>query len=185
MLDIDAVVVEMCKAYIPSVSKAMHQDPRVSLHIQDASKFLIASDPPVFSVVIINLTDFGASDSVFSDTATRENIARVLAPGGIVVRNYASVGYSCGQRDHLRELRTDDLLGWHFKHAHLYQCFQPTFTGGQYTFVFMSDVHDPPEVPWPVARGPVLEGRKNYYTPDIHRGSFGLPVHMMRPHLVR
>ena len=122
---------------------------------------------------------------MFRDTETRYNITRVLAPNGIVVRNYASVGYTYGQGDHLRELRSDDVLGSHFNYAYLYQCFQSTFMGGQYTFAFMSDACDPPQEPWPVATGPVRDGRTKYYTPDVHRGSIALPAHMISPHPVR
>ena len=186
VVDIDAVVVETCKMFPPGVSRAMHQDPRVSLHIEDAVKFLVDMPmEPKFDVVIIVLTDFGASDSIFNDFITRDNIARVLSPRGIVVRNFASVGFTYGQRDHLRELRSKDLFGSHFKHAYLYQCFQPTFMGGQYAFAFMSDTHDPLKTPWPAAKAPVLEGRTKYYTPAIHSGSFALPAHMVNPHPVR
>ena len=190
VVDIDAVVVGACHTLLPSVSRTMHQDPRVTLYIEDAARFLAGlptTDPrvPKFDVIIIDLTDFGASDSVFRDTETRYNITRVLTPNGIVVRNYASVGYTYSQRDHLRELRSDDVLGSHFNYTYLYQCFQPTFMGGQYTFAFMSDACDPPQEPWPVATGPVRDGRTKYYTLDVHRGSFALPAHMISPHPVR
>jgi spermidine synthase len=186
LVDVSKDVINVCQTFFPQLAAGAFHDPRVRLVIRDAADFLASGDAGVatFDVVLVDLTDQGLSDSVFTETAS-QGLKRCLRPDGVVVRNFCATGLNRTRR-HTEELRTLDALGERFAHSCLYQYFQPTFVGGQYAFAFMSDtvlpLRDLPAAgAWPYDTE--LHNGKHlcYYTPSVHIAGFALPRYMVTP----
>ena len=84
MVEIDQVVVDLCRKHLPSVCAGVFEDPRFNLHIGDGAEF-IRGQKSVFDVIIIDSTDpIGPARSLFN-TDFYKNIYEALAPGGIAI----------------------------------------------------------------------------------------------------
>ena len=176
MVEIDAAVVDVAKRFFPKLAVGF-QDPRVSLVIQDACKYLKDAGSDTFDVIYMDVTDFNHSESLFTPSVVRD-IHRVLKPDGIVALNFLSLGVG---DEHPQVHLRGSHLGTRFAHAELFQTFQPVFTGGHYTFAFLSDAHDPLDFSkccWPSERALAT----TYYTPQVHRASFALPKKFAKTH---
>ena len=186
LVDVSKDVINVCQRFFPQHAAGAFDDPRVRLVIGDAADFLASGDAGVatFDVVLVDLTDQGLSDSVFTETVT-QGLKRCLRPDGVVVRNFCATGLNRTRR-HTEELRTLDALGRLFVHSCLYQYFQPTFVGGQYAFAFMSDTVLPlRDVPaagaWPYDTELHNGKHLHYYTPSVHIAGFAMPRYMVTP----
>ncbi len=84
MVEIDRVVVDLCRKHLPSVCAGVFEDPRFQLHIGDGAEF-IRGRKGVFDVIIIDSTDpIGPARSLFN-TDFYKNIYEALVPGGIAI----------------------------------------------------------------------------------------------------
>ena len=82
MVEIDARVVEACKAHLPSIGTAW-DDPRLDLRIGDGIAFVKESDTEPFDVIFLDGSDpIGPSTGLY-DEAFYRGCARVLAPHGV------------------------------------------------------------------------------------------------------
>ena len=82
MVEIDARVVEACKAHLPSIGTAW-DDPRLDLRIGDGIAFVKESDTEPFDVIFLDGSDpIGPSAGLY-DEAFYRGCARVLAPHGV------------------------------------------------------------------------------------------------------
>lgn len=88
-VEIDADVIELCRAHMPSLSVGVADDPRVRLSIGDAFEF-VRTATGAYDAIIADVTDTyegedGAlSEQVFSG-AFFADCRRLLSPGGMVV----------------------------------------------------------------------------------------------------
>ena len=174
MVEIDHEVINAAKKFFVNFRSAF-ADSRVTLRIMDAFKYLQEDNGLVFDAVFIDVTDFNQSDKLFTEESIQNTKLR-MAPGAVLGMNFNSVGVA-EKRAPVRELNESG-FGKSFIHKRLFQSHQPVFTGGAYTFAFLSDSVDPLDFPssFPVDD---LGLETHYYTSALHRASFVLPKRLM------
>ena len=172
-VEIDKEVIIAAKKYFPQIGKSFN-NPRANVVIEDAAKWLNKKIKhrkllDFFDVVILDSTDFGVSDTLFTDKFYFQ-LKRVMKKRSIFTLNYESLGW---YKDNLNVFKKD--MGDFFKHIYIYQIYQPTFHSGHYSFAFMSDKIHPTRslIDWESFRKKKIE--TNYYTQKLHYASFSLP----------
>lgn len=168
MVEIDKVVVEACRKFMPSVSSAM-DDPRLELIIDDGIKY-IAETIERFDVVIVDSSDpTGPAVGLFNE-AFYKGVAGILTSRGIMITQAESPFY-----DH--DLQQPMFLNQRpfFKKLHMYLFSNLTYPGGLWSFGFASKGLCPlndfnPE------RFENSGISTRYYNPRIHRAAFVLPT---------
>lgn len=172
MVEIDPLVVEVCRKYLPQTSCRL-DDPRVSIFYEDGLKF-IRSRENEYDLIIVDSTDpFGPGEGLF----TKEfygNCYKALKEDGIMVNQHESPFYAddaiACQRAHKRIVES-------FPISRVYQAHIPTYPSGHWLFGFASKryhpVHD-----LNAARWYLLGLNTRYYTPRVHAGAFALPAYV-------
>ena len=98
MVEIDEMVVDVCKKYLPKTACAL-DDPRVHIHYEDGLKY-IRSCEDQYDLIIVDSTDpFGPGEGLF----TKEfygNCYKALHKDGIMVNQHESPFYRGGCRSH-------------------------------------------------------------------------------------
>ena len=91
MVEIDPLVVEVCKKYLPKTACRL-EDPRLTIHYEDGLKF-IRSRQEEYDLIIVDSTDpFGPGEGLF----TREfygNCYKALKEDGILINQHESPFY--------------------------------------------------------------------------------------------
>ncbi len=170
MVEIDEMVVDACRKFIPQTAGCL-DDPRLELTIADAVKFVAETDER-FDVVLVDSTDpIGPAKPLFEEDFYR-SLRRVLNEGGVVVSQGESPFYEGEAQKML--LGT---LNKVFDHAHIYNFTNMTYPGGLWSFTFASDGPCPMRDldPERVARSGI---DFKYYSPEVHRAAFALPQFM-------
>ncbi len=169
MVEIDQMVVEVCKEFIPQTACSL-DDPRVHIYYEDGLKF-IRRKVNEYDLIIVDSTDpFGPGEGLF----TKEfygNCYKALTEKGILVNQHESTYYDeyveAMKRAHARIKET-------FPIARVYQAHIPTYPSGHWLFGFASKHFDPiedlKEEEWNA-----LGLKTKYYNTKLHRGSFALP----------
>ena len=133
MVEIDQLVVEVCKKYLPETACCL-DDHRLTIHYEDGLKF-VRSPKERYDLIIVDSTDpFGPGEGLF----TREfygNCYKALRPDGIMVNQHESPFYdedavAC-QRAHKRIVES-------FPISKVYQAHIPTYPSGHWLFGFAS-----------------------------------------------
>jgi len=167
MVEIDGMVVDACRRFMPSVACSL-DDARLSLHIADGVRY-VAGTEETFDVVIVDSTDpIGPATPLFNRDFYQD-AARVLAPDGILISQAESPYY-----DH--DIQTAMLGNQRpfFPRLHLYLLTNLTYPGGLWSFGFAS------RGPCPIAdfdanRVAASGLAFQYYNPAVHRAAFALP----------
>lgn len=170
MVEIDPLVVEVCKKYLPKTACRL-EDPRLTIHYEDGLKF-IRSRQEEYDLIIVDSTDpFGPSEGLF----TREfygNCYNALRPDGIMVNQQGSPFYSedaeAMKRSHKRIVNT-------FPISRVYQAHIPTYAAGYWLFGFASKKYHPTD-DLDAEAWRSLNLHTRYYTPRLHVGAFWLPA---------
>jgi len=167
MVEIDELVVNVCRKHIPSVSSAL-DDPRLELLIEDGVKY-VERTKEKFDVVMIDSTDpIGPAAPLFNK-AFYKKVASVLGRHGILISQAESPFYD---QDIQQSMLTNQRP--FFKNMQLY--FFPTLTypGGLWSFGFASKGLCPIG-DFDVVRVEESGIATRYYNPRIHISAFALP----------
>ena len=172
MVEIDPLVVEVCKKYLPQTAYRL-DDPRLHIYYEDGLRF-VRSKEDEYDLIIVDSTDpFGPGEGLF----TREfygNCYKALKEDGIMVNQHESPFYpedavAC-QRAHKRIVES-------FPISKVYQAHIPTYPSGHWLFGFASKKYHPlkdlRETEWNM-RGI----RCQYYTTTLHKGAFYIPAYV-------
>jgi spermidine synthase len=172
MVEIDGMVVDACREFLPRVSCAL-DDPKLELRIEDGVKY-VAETRDTFDVVLVDSTDpIGPAAPLFNK-AFYENTARILTEDGILVSQAESPFYNLDiQRPMLLNQRP------FFKRLHIYLFSNLTYPGGLWSFGFASKTRCPVRDfdPERVASAGIAF---QYYNAQVHRAAFSLPTFMRR-----
>ena len=172
MVEIDPLVVEVCKKYLPQTA-CRFEDERVQIYYEDGLRF-IRSKENAYDLIIVDSTDpFGPGEGLF----TKEfygNCYKALKEDGIMVNQHESPFYDSDaeacKRAHKRIVES-------FPISRVYQAHIPTYPSGHWLFGFASKkyhpVHDYDGIRWKQ-----LNISTKYYTPKIHEGCFALPAYV-------
>ena len=189
MVEIDPLVVEVCKKYLPQTSCRLN-DPRLTIHYEDGVR-CIRSCKDQYDLIIVDSTDpFGPGEGLF----TREfygSCYNALREDGIMVNQHESPFYAedavACQRAHKRIVESfEDAVACQRAHkrivesfpiSRVYQAHIPTYPSGHWLFGFASKKYHPlkdlDETRWNM-RGLTCR----YYTTTLHKGAFYLPAYV-------
>lgn len=169
MVEIDEMVVEACKQYLPQTACSLG-DSRVHIHYEDGLKF-VRRKSEEYDLILVDSTDpFGPGEGLF----TKEfygNCYKALKEKGILVNQHESTYYDAYveamKRAHKRIKET-------FPIARVYQAHIPTYPSGHWLFGYASKHFDPvkdlEEEKWNA-----LGIKTKYYNTELHKGCFALP----------
>lgn len=172
MVEIDPLVVEVCKRYLPKTACRL-DDPRVNIHYEDGLKY-IRSREDEYDLIIVDSTDpFGPGEGLF----TREfygNCYKALKEDGILINQHESPFYpedaAACQRAHKNIVES-------FPISKVYQAHIPTYPSGHWLFGFASKKYHPlkdlNETRWTLREIPC-----RYYTTTLHKGAFYIPAYV-------
>lgn len=172
MVEIDELVVEVCKKYLPQTA-CRFDDKRVRMYFEDGLKF-IRSKEDEYDLIIVDSTDpFGPGEGLF----TKEfygNCYKALKEDGIMVNQHESPFY---EEDAVACQRAHKRIVDSFPVSRVYQAHIPTYPSGHWLFGFASKkyhpIHDFDGIKWKM-RG--IDTK--YYTPKLHEGAFALPAYV-------
>lgn len=170
MVEIDEMVVKLCKEYIPSISCSL-DDPRVTIYYEDGVRYVRNAPDKSYDLIIVDSTDpFGVGEGLF----TREfygNCYRALTDNGILVNQHESTFYDSYANSMKRaHSRIKDF----FSTALVYQAHIPTYPSGHWLFGFASKKYDPRadlHDQWWNS----LKLETKYYNTILHTGCFAIP----------
>lgn len=173
MVEIDNEVIRAARLYFKKLSISFN-DKRAKLYIEDGVKWVkknIENKKNNFNLIIIDSTDFGASEGLFT-YEFYNNVKKLLKKDGILVFNYKSLGL---HTDNIYDL-IESKIGKLFKYRYIYQASIPTYHGGHYSFAFLSNSINP--------KNTYIDWNNNistkYYNKNIHIGSFNLPNKLIK-----
>lgn len=172
MVEIDELVVEVCKKYLPQTA-CRFDDPRLDIYFEDGLKFVRRKENE-YDLIIVDSTDpFGPGEGLF----TREfygNCYKALKDDGIMVNQHESPFYEDSrvamQRAHKRIVES-------FRISRVYQAHIPTYPSGHWLFGFASKKYHPVE-DLNAAAWNLLGLKTKYYNTKLHVGSFALPTYV-------
>ncbi|MDD2427082.1 MAG: polyamine aminopropyltransferase [Eubacteriales bacterium] len=172
MVEIDPLVVDVAKEYLPAVASAF-SDERLNLIFADGLRY-VRHLKREYDLLIIDSTDpFGPGESLF----TREfygNCSKGLREGGILINQHESPYYkNDAQEAHSIFSKTSKI----FSTARVYQAHIPTYPSGHWLFGFMSNCWDPIKDHDP-ERWEGFGLKTRYYNSDLHKGAFSLPTYV-------
>ncbi|MEE9412216.1 MAG: polyamine aminopropyltransferase [Methylococcales bacterium] len=172
MVEIDEMVVNACKQWIPQTAIGMADNPRFKLDIADAVDYVATTDQR-YDVILVDSTDpIGPAVPLFGDDFYR-NVYRILADDGIVVAQGESPVYAAEQQRSL--LKT---MGKLFPLVSMYNYNNMTYPGGLWSFAIASKKYHPISAldATKVAKSGI---QFSWYSPAIHQASFVLPQFML------
>lgn len=167
MVEIDAMVVEACRQYIPQTSKDLDHE-KMQLIIGDGVEF-VKQTQEKFDVIIVDSTDpIGPAQPLFGE-AFYQDVFNCLTDDGIVVAQGESSWYAMDIQQSLLKV-----LNAVFPQSYLYSFSNLTYPGGLWSFTFASKKYHPVndfDEQRVVASGLDFQ----YYNQALHSASFALP----------
>lgn len=167
MVEIDALVIEASRKYLPQTADAL-SDPRLDLIIDDGVKYMRESKE-TFDVILIDSTDpNGAAQPLFGPEFYSDVVAR-LAPDGVVAAQGESPFYEAEMQATLMKIANPL-----FKYVSMYNFTNMTYPGGLWSFLFAS------RGPHPLRDLKPTSLETFYYNEAVHRAAFSLPEFQRR-----
>lgn len=164
LVEIDIGVVEVCREYLPGVSKGAFDDPRVHLHIADAFPFIKSVDHP-YDLIVMDSTDtYEEEDGALSEQLFTEGFyndcKQALSERGFLVTQADNLLFCPYSLEAIRET-----FAKVFPVVGSYQALIPSF-GGFSGFAFASSKGKMSQRMWPS----IIEHR--YLTPTTFALAF-------------
>ncbi|WP_297437220.1 polyamine aminopropyltransferase [uncultured Clostridium sp.] len=174
MVEIDKLVVDVCKEYIPQTASQLDEK-RVNLYFEDGLKFVRGVENK-YDLIIVDSTDpFGPGEGLF----TKEfygNCYKALNEEGILVNQHECPYYE----EYAKNMkRAHKRIKESFPICRVYQAHIPTYPSGHWLFGFASKKHDPLNNPI-VEEWNKLGLETKYYNTEIHSGAFALPNYVKK-----
>jgi len=167
LVEIDALVVEASKRYLPELAGKL-DDPRVEVKIADGIEF-VKNRRQAYDVVLIDSSDpLGPAEGLFT-SEFYGNVAAALKKDGVMAAQSESPFFTPGLVESIyRSIRS------HFATVRLYTASVPTYSSGPWGFMFASKRRLDSIAP----RRTRPQMKTRYYTPDVHKAAFVLPRYM-------
>lgn len=165
LCEIDQVVIDECKKYLPEISCAL-DDKRCEIFIGDGIKY-VHEHKNEFDVIIVDSTDpFGAAEGLFGGSFYKE-ISECLTEEGIFVAQTESPFYL---PEVVKRVYNDAKAV--FPVTKLFMAGIPTYPSGYWSFTVGSKKLDPEYAE--LDNKNELQNLK-YYNKKLHKASFALP----------
>ena len=178
MVDIDGLVVDLSKKYLPEWADGAFDEPRANVIIGDALAYMREHDER-YGLIISDLTEpleDSPSNILFNEDVFKLIKSR-LAPGGIYVLQASTAAFH-NYSLHCKMSRT---LRRHYKHVTSFFTYVPAFDT-DWAFLACSDTTDlaaldPRSVDAYCAQ---LRGENFFYDGETHERLFSLPLYLRR-----
>lgn len=172
MVEIDKMVVDACREFIPQTSKELN-NPKLSLIIGDGLEF-VNNTKEKFDIILVDSTDpIGPAQPLFGEDFYQD-IFNCLKEDGIVVSQGESGFYEAEMQKKLMSILNDL-----FPISLLYNFSNLTYPGGLWSFTFASKgLH--PLKDFKEERVEKSELSFDYYNKEIHKACFSLPNFMKK-----
>jgi spermidine synthase len=165
LVEIDDQVIQAAKAYFPWLKPAL-EDSRSELIVEDGRLFVERTQYR-FDVVIIDSSEPIGPSSPLHEKEFYRLLKSRMNPGGIVMAQVASPFFQMDQIER-KQVFFKEL----FRTARFYLGTVPTYPGGSWCYIYLSDDVEPLDI----KREPV-SGLKVFNT-DVYRAAFALPSYM-------
>lgn len=167
LCEIDGVVVEECKKYLPEISCAL-DDPRCEVFIGDGIKY-VHEHKNEFDVIIVDSTDpFGAAEGLFGGSFYKE-IYECLTEEGIFIAQTETPFYL---PEVVKGVFNDAKAV--FPVTKLFMAAIPTYPSGYWSFTVGSKKYDPENA----SLENTIDIATKYYTKKLHKACFTLPKYV-------
>lgn len=165
MVEIDGMVVDVSKKYLPEISSALvNNHPKLQLKIGDGIAHMAKAENQ-YDVIIVDCSDpIGPGEGLFT-YAFYKDVYKALKPDGLFVQQTESPFY---HQSLLKRLRKD--IESLFPVTRTYLAHIPLYPGGTHCFTIGSKQYDPLTAE---TRTPQFATR--YYNKDIQKSCFVLP----------
>lgn len=166
MVEIDGMVVEVSKKYLPEISAALLDDnPKVHVHIGDGIQHMAESEDK-YDVIIVDCSDpIGPGEGLFTP-GFYKNVYKALRADGLFVQQTESPFY---HQPLLKKLHKD--ISALFPITRTYLANIPLYPGGMHSFTMGSKKYDPLKV----NTDHFPEFPTRYYNKELHKSCFVLP----------
>jgi spermidine synthase len=167
LCEIDGVVVEECKKFLPEISCAL-DDPRCEVFIGDGIKY-VHEHKNEFDVIIVDSTDpFGAAEGLFGGSFYNE-IYECLTEDGIFIAQTETPFYL---PEVVKNVFNDAKSV--FPITKLFMAAIPTYPSGYWSFTVGSKKYDPENA----SLENTIDIATKYYTKKLHKACFTLPKYV-------
>ncbi|MBO1073832.1 polyamine aminopropyltransferase [Roseomonas marmotae] len=179
MVEIDGEVIRLAKEFMPSIAGDAWNDPRAEVLVADGIDYVRKAADGSFDVVIVDSTDpIGVGEVLFTDEFYA-NVARLLSEKGVLVNQG---GVPAMQADELQD--TSLRRAKSFSDNFAYVVAVPTYVGGFMTLGWSAKDVSLRQVDTATIRARAeaagILGQTQYWTPEIHTGSFNLPPYIAK-----
>lgn len=174
LVEIDPMVIEASKQYFPTVASAF-DDPRLSVHVQDAAAFVEEAPDGTYDLITVDSTDpIGFAEALFGE-AFYGHCRRLLTAHGLLASQTESP-FDDAFQGSIRQAH--GFLRRFFPHVHMYLAHIPTYPMGTWSFTLAGagphPVDDFDDARAAARLEPFADALR-YYTPAVHRAAFALP----------
>ncbi len=166
MVEIDGMVVNVCKKFLPEISSALiNEHPKLYLKIGDGIQHMKEAKNK-YDVIIVDCSDpIGPGEGLFTP-AFYQDVSNALKEDGLFVQQTESPFY---HQELIKRLYRD--ISALFPITRMYLANIPLYPGGLHCFTMGSKKHDP--LLADISKRLQMDMR--YYNQDIHKSCFALP----------
>ena len=172
MIEIDEMVVDASKQYLPGIGTAW-DDLRLDVRFIDAIEYVKKSTDTQYDVILLDGTDPVGPGAVLFDESFYAGCKRMLAPDGVLALQSESpllmMDIFVEIQHKLRAL---------FSEVHPYLGPVPLYGTGTWSWTWCSNTGEPLR-PIPERQEAIVEGSKAY-NEDLHQAVFALPNYVKR-----
>lgn len=166
MVEIDGMVVDLAKKYLPTISKAMiEKNPKLNVIIGDGIAYMEEAKD-YYDVIIVDCSDpIGPGEGLFTEEFYK-NTYKALKKDGLFVQQTES--------PFLHQTLVQKVYGYisqHFLITNLFMTYIPLYPSGMHCFTIGAKVYDPKK--WEPNRE--IMSPMKYYNYDLQRAVFALP----------
>jgi len=169
LVEIDPMVVDKCKKFIPSVSMGFKES-RLNVYYEDGAQF-VKNRENFYDVIIVDSPDpVGTGKKLFQKNFYNY-CSRALKEKGVLTAQSENPTFEqeCSIMKSMYKK-----LNRTFPIVKIYTAFVPSYSIGIWCFAFCSKKYDPLN-DFQEKRYKKLKLKNRYYNADIHRSSFALP----------
>ena len=170
LCEIDGMVIDACKKYLPTISCEL-DNPKCEILVKDAIEY-IKDKKNMFDIVLIDSTDpMGPGEGLFTDEFYT-NVKESMKAGGIMVAQSESPFANPNEiRNMYAQLRRV------FPIVSTYTSNIPTYPGGYWAWAFCSESVQPLSY-WDARRGNEITKTSKIYNKEYHDARFALPNYL-------
>ncbi len=175
MVEIDADVIDVCRRYLPSISKGAFEDRRTELVFADGVAF-VAETKDKFDLIIVDSTDpIGPGEALFEEPFYANCKARLKKKGILVTQN--GVPFLQGAELARSHARLKPL----FADTTFYLTAVPSYAGGFMALGWASTEPANRQIALETVEMRLAEAaiETRYYTPAVQLAAFALPRYIM------